>query len=83
VKTSGSDVVIELEHRKGCWPVSVISGKYGLTCENVDSGGWVKSADFGLERISCGIPAEFRTLVLLLASRIRGRHWWECVRVFE
>ena len=57
---TGLNVVVELEHRKGCWPVSVISGKYSLTCGNVDSDGWAKSADFGPERISCGIPAESR-----------------------
>jgi len=38
--------------------MSVTSEKRGLTCGNVDSGGWAKLADFGLERISCGIPAE-------------------------
>ena len=58
--TTSSNVVVELEHHKPCLRVLVNSGKHGLTCKNVDSGSWAKSADFGLEGISCGIPAESR-----------------------
>lgn len=58
VATLKSDVVVELEHRRGCWPVLIISRKCRLTCRNADSARWSTLTDFGLERISCGIPAE-------------------------
>ena len=53
-----SDVVVELEHPKRCWQASINSGKHGLTCANADFDRRSMMADFGLERISCGIPAE-------------------------
>ena len=54
------DVVIQLELPKRCWRVLVNAGKHGLTCTNVILAGRSRLAAFGLERISCGIPAEFR-----------------------
>jgi len=38
--------------------VLTISRKCRLTCGNADPARWSTLADFGLERISCGIPAE-------------------------
>lgn len=52
-------VVVELEHCRGCWPVLINSEKHGLTCANADFERRSMMADFGLERISRGIPAEF------------------------
>ncbi len=55
---AGIDVVIELERRKGCLRPRAISEKHGLTCGNVEFGYRPMVADLGLERISCGIPAQ-------------------------
>ena len=64
------DVVVELEHRRGCWTAPVILEKHGLTCGNAESGCRTMLADLGFERFSCGIPAEFRGINWVAYARV-------------
>lgn len=51
----GPRLLVALEHPKRSWAVLIMSRKWGPTCENADLDRRSMVADFGLERISCGI----------------------------